>query len=46
MTSGPDRQRELLGVHVTVQLVVFVLTALALTSLIAFAVLTWLERMA
>lgn len=46
MDSGPDRQRVLFGVHVTMQLVALVLAAVALTTLVGFAVLEWLERSA
>jgi len=41
-----DRQRSLLGVHVTGQLVAILLAALLLTTLVGLAVLTWLERTA
>lgn len=44
--SESDRQRSLLGVHVTAQVVVFVLVALGFTALIGLAVLDWLERTA
>ena len=43
-TSGRERQRELFGVHMTAQAVSLVLVALALTCLVAAAVLSWLER--
>jgi hypothetical protein len=39
-------RRTLLGVHVTAQVVAFVLAVLVLTVLVGLAVLTWLERTA
>jgi hypothetical protein len=44
--SGSNRQRSVLGVHVSAQLFAFVLTALGLTVLVAVAVFAWLERTA
>ena len=46
VNSRSDRQRSLLGVHVTGQLVAILLAALLLTTLVGLAVLTWLERTA
>ena len=46
MDSGSDRQRSLLGVHVTGELVAILLAVLLLTTLVGLAVLTWLERTA
>ena len=46
VASSPDRQRVLLGVHVTTQVVALVLLALGLTTLVGLAVLSWLERTA
>lgn len=46
MDSGSDWQRSLFGVHVTMQLVVFVLVTLGFTALIGLAVFAWLERTA
>ena len=42
-TSGPERQRFVLGVHVTAQVVSIVLAALGLACLVGVAVLSWLE---
>jgi len=46
VNGSSDRQRSLFGVHVTMQVVVFVLVALGLTALIGLAILNWLERTA
>lgn len=46
MNGSSDRQRSLLGVHVTGQLVAILVATLLLTTLIGLAVLTWLERTA
>ena len=46
MAGSPDRQRVLLGVHMTVQVVALVVVALGLTTLVGLAVLSWLESTA
>lgn len=46
VSSRSDRQRVLLGVHVTAQAVLIVIAALVLTSFVGLAVLSWLERTA
>ena len=46
MDSRTGRQRSLLGVHLTMQLVAFVLVTLGFTALIGLAVLEWLESTA
>ena len=46
MASKSDRQRLLLGCHLTVQTVVFVVVALALAAAVGLAVLSWLESTA
>jgi hypothetical protein len=46
VASDPQRQRSLLGVHVTLQLVALLVAALFLTALVGLAVLDWLERTA
>ena len=40
------RQRAVLGVQVSPQFVAFLVAALCLTCLVAFAVLSWLQRSA
>jgi hypothetical protein len=46
VAGGPDRQRSLRGMHVTIQVVALVLAALCLMTLVGLAVLDWLERIA
>jgi len=43
VANGSERQRVLFGVPVTVQVVVLLLSAVGLTLLLGFAVLSWLE---
>lgn len=44
-TTGSQGPRYVLGVHMTAQSVMLVLSVLAVASLIGLAVLTWLERL-
>ena len=46
MAGSSEQRRVLLGAHLTVQAVALVLAALGVTTLLAWAVLTWLENMA
>ena len=46
MASSSGRQRKLLGVHVTVQVIAMLLAALVLSGLVGLAVLDWMERTA
>ena len=46
MAHGSHRPRQVLGVTVTTQLVVLVLSVLAVGVLVGIAVLSWLERSA
>ena len=46
MAGKSDRQRLLLGCHVTIQVVAFVVVALALAAAVGFAILSWLESTA
>ena len=46
MAGGSGKQRTLLGVHMTIQVVAVLLAALTLSALVGLAVLDWMERTA
>lgn len=43
MASGPVHRRHVLGIPLTRQVIALIVTAMGLTLLTAFAILSWLE---